>query len=56
MMAKMNRTIEFFGKLGGASGSTAKTLRHEEWRHIMLYLLTNLDEVTLYMEQILDEF
>jgi hypothetical protein len=46
----------FRGQLESASGSTTNTLRHEEWRHIMLYLLTNLDELTPYMEQFLDEF
>ena len=34
----------------GASASTPKTLNHEEWHHIMLYVLTNLDEVALYMQ------
>jgi hypothetical protein len=46
----------FRGQLGSASGSTTKTLTHEEWRHIMLYVLTNLEEVTPYMEQFLHEF
>jgi hypothetical protein len=46
----------FRGQLGRASGSTTNTLRHEEWRHIMLYVLTNLEEVTPYMEQFLHEF
>jgi hypothetical protein len=46
----------FQGQLGSASGSTTKTLTHEEWRHIMLYILTNLEEVTPYMEQFLHEF
>jgi hypothetical protein len=41
----------FRGQLGSASGSATKTLTHEEWRHIMLYVLTNLEEVTPYMEQ-----
>ena len=27
-----------------------KTLNHEEWCHIMLYVLTNLDEVAPYMQ------
>jgi hypothetical protein len=48
--------IIFRGQLGSASGSTTKTLRHEEWHHIMLYVLTNLEEVTPYMEQFLHEF
>ena len=46
----------FRGQLGSASGLTTKTLTHEEWRHIMLYVLTNLEEVTPYMEQFLHEF
>jgi hypothetical protein len=45
----------FQGQLGSANGSTTKTLTHEEWRHIMLYVLTNLEEVTPYMEQFLHE-
>jgi hypothetical protein len=44
------------GKLKSTSGSTTKILRQEEWRHIMLYVLTNLEEVTPYMEQFLHEF
>jgi hypothetical protein len=43
-------------KLESASGSTTKILRQEEWRYIMLYVLTNLEEVTPYMEQFLHEF
>jgi hypothetical protein len=43
-------------QLGSASGSTTKTLTHEEWCHILLYVLTNLEEVTPYMEQFLHEF
>jgi hypothetical protein len=46
----------FRGQLESTSGSTTKTLRHEEWCHIMLYVLTNLEEVTPYMEQFLNEF
>jgi hypothetical protein len=53
MMAKISI---FRGQLGSSSGSTTKTMRHEEWCHIMLYLLTNLDELMPYMEQFLDEF
>ena len=34
---------------GSASGATHKTLKHEEWRTIMLYVLTNLSEVEPYM-------
>ena len=39
----------FRGQLGSASGATNKTLKHEEWRTIMLYVLTNLSEVEPYM-------
>jgi hypothetical protein len=46
----------FWGQLRSASGSTTKTLRHEEWSHIMLYVLTNLEEVTPYIEQCLHKF
>jgi hypothetical protein len=46
----------FRGQLGSASGSTTKTLTHEEWLHIMLYVLPNLEEVTPYMKQLLHEF
>jgi hypothetical protein len=46
----------FRGQLESASGSTTKTLRHQEWRQIMLYVLTNLDEVVPYMEQFFHEF
>ena len=39
----------FRGQLGSASDARYKTLNHEEWRHIMLYLLTNLSEVEPYI-------
>ena len=39
----------FRGQLGTASGSTVKQLNYEEWRKIMLYVLTNLDELDPYM-------
>ena len=39
----------FRGQLGSASGATNKTLKHEEWRTIMLYVLTNLSDVEPYM-------
>ena len=39
----------FQGQLGSASGATHKTLKHEEWRTIMLYVLTNLSKVEPYM-------
>ena len=35
----------FWGQLGSASGATNKTLKHEQWHTIMLYVLTNLFEV-----------
>jgi hypothetical protein len=35
----------FQGKLGSASALTTKQLKNEEWRSIMLYVLTNLVEV-----------
>jgi hypothetical protein len=40
----------FRGQLGSASDATHKTLKHEEWRTIMLYVLTNLSEVEPYMQ------
>ena len=40
---------------GRASGATTKTLRYEEWRKIMLYVLTNLDEVETYLGEVLNE-
>ena len=39
----------FRGQLGSASDATPKTLKHEEWRTIMLYVLNNLSEVEPYM-------
>ena len=39
----------FWGQLRSASCATHKTLKHEEWRTIMLYVLTNLSEVEPYM-------
>ena len=35
----------FRGQLVSASDARYKTLNHEEWRRIMLYVLTNLSEV-----------
>ena len=35
----------FQGQLGSASVATIKTLNLQEWRTIMLYVLTNLSEV-----------
>ena len=40
----------FVGQLGSASGGTAKTLQHAEFRTIMMYVLTNLSEVQPYFE------
>jgi hypothetical protein len=51
MMVTMNRTLAYF-----EANSEAQVARHEEWRHIMLYVLTNLEEVTPYLEQFLHEF
>jgi hypothetical protein len=39
----------FQGQLGSASGVTIKTLQLQEWRTIMLYVLTNLSEVQPYI-------
>ena len=39
----------FRGQLGSASGAANKTLKYEECRTIMLYVLTNLSKVEPYM-------
>ena len=39
----------FIGQLGSASDATIKTLNHQDWCSIMLYVLTNLSEVEPYM-------
>jgi len=39
----------FQGQLGSASNATPKTLKYEEWRIIMLYVLLNLSEVDPYI-------
>ena len=39
----------FQGQLGSASASTTKQLKNEEWRSIMLYVLTNLVEVQSFI-------
>jgi hypothetical protein len=39
---ELNLSI-FRGQLESASGSTTKTLTHEEWQHTMLYVFTNLE-------------
>jgi len=50
MLAKMNRTSAFSEcNLRSASDAIYKTMKHEEWRTIMLYVLTNLSEVEPYM-------
>jgi hypothetical protein len=46
----------FRGQLGTASGSVTKTLSHQEWRQIMMYVLTNLEEMAPYIEQFICEF
>jgi hypothetical protein len=40
----------FKGQLGKASASGTKTLWHDEWRTIMLYVLLNLDKVKPYVQ------
>ena len=40
----------FKGQLRKASTSGTKTLRHDEWRTIMLYVLLNLDKVNPYVQ------
>ena len=46
-----NSTLSLFrGQLGSASAATIKTLDIQEWRAIMLYVLTNLSEVLPYIE------
>ena len=40
----------FKGQLGSASVASIKTLNFEEWRSIMLYVLTNLSEVQPYIQ------
>jgi hypothetical protein len=44
----MNLSL-FRGQLGKAGASTNKLLTNVEWRKIMLYLLTNLEEVDPYI-------
>ena len=39
----------FRGQLGSASDARYKTLNHEEWRCIVLYVLTNLSELEPYI-------
>ena len=46
MLAKMNQTSAFSeGNSEAQVHRPPKTLNHEEWHHIMLYVLTNLVEV-----------
>jgi hypothetical protein len=49
MLAKMNRTSAFSEGNSEAQVHRPKTLTHEEWRCIMLYVLNNLDEVAPYI-------
>jgi hypothetical protein len=42
----------FQGQFGSASDASTKTLQLQEWRNIMLYVLTNLTEVEPYMGQV----
>ncbi|TVU19201.1 hypothetical protein EJB05_35338, partial [Eragrostis curvula] len=46
----------FQGQLGSASGATSKFLAYEEWRTIMLYVLTNLKETMSYIEEFIHQF
>jgi hypothetical protein len=39
----------FWGQLGSVSASTTKTLTHEEWHYIMLYVFNNFDEAAPYI-------
>ena len=47
--ADLNLSL-FKGQLESASIATIKTLNFEEWRSIMLYVLTNLSEVQPYIQ------
>jgi len=40
----------FRGQLGSASASSVKSLNIQEWRTVMLYVLTNLSEVQPYIQ------
>ena len=47
---EVDTTLSIFqGHLGSASQGTPKTLKYDEWLTIMLYVLTNMDEVKEYM-------
>jgi hypothetical protein len=48
----MNRTSAYFE----ANSEVQVARPPRQWRHIMLYVLTNPEEVTPYMEQFLHEF
>jgi len=49
--AEADTTLSLFqGQLGSASEGTSRTLKYEEWRNIMLYVLTNLSEVEVYLK------
>ena len=49
MLAIMNRVSASSEDNLSASDARYKTLNHEEWRRIMLYVLTNLSEVEPYI-------
>ncbi|TVT99838.1 hypothetical protein EJB05_54766, partial [Eragrostis curvula] len=51
-----SRLSLFQGQLGSASGATSKFLAYEEWRTIMLYVLTNLKENVSYIEEFVHQF
>ncbi|TVU25182.1 hypothetical protein EJB05_27667, partial [Eragrostis curvula] len=46
----------FQGQLGSASGATSKFLAYNEWRTIMLYVLTNLKETASYIKEFVNQF
>ena len=48
---EVESTLSLFKcQLGSASGSTNKILGNEEWRSVMLYVLTSLPEVQPFIE------
>ena len=53
MLGKLTRTSLSKGQIGSASVASIKTLNFEEWRSIMLYVLTNLSEVQPYIQKVL---
>ncbi|TVU06963.1 hypothetical protein EJB05_47000, partial [Eragrostis curvula] len=46
----------FQGQLESASGATSEFLTYNEWRTIMLYVLTNLKETNSYIEEFVHQF